>query len=73
MKNNVTGRRSDFVAASRFDYRLKARSAAVGRGIDPGSVHGVALRPSEEYVHKAQHRPRSASGKLDVGALEYRP
>jgi hypothetical protein len=73
MKNNVTGRRSDFVAASRFDYRLKARSAAVGRGIDPGSAHGVALRPSEEYVHKAQHRPRNTSGKLDVGALEYRP
>lgn len=73
LRNNVTGRRSDFVDPSHFDYRLKARSAAVGRGVEPGSAHGVALRPSEEYVHKAQHRPRSTSGKLDVGALEYRP
>ncbi|HET7763755.1 MAG TPA: right-handed parallel beta-helix repeat-containing protein [Burkholderiales bacterium] len=73
LRNNVTGRRSDFVDPSHYDYRLKARSAAVGRGVDPGSARGVALRPSEEYVHKAQHRPRSASGKLDAGALEYRP
>jgi len=24
-----------------------------------------------EYVHKAQKRVRSSSGKLDLGALEY--
>lgn len=72
-RNNVTGRRSDFVDPSHFDYRLKARAAAVGRGIEPGSANGIPLRPTEEYVHKAQRRPRSNSGKLDVGALEYRP
>lgn len=73
LHNNVTGRRSDFVDPTNFDYRLKARAAAVGRGTEPGSAHGVELRPAEEYVHKAQGRPRSNSGKLDAGALEYRP
>jgi len=73
LRNNVRGQRSDFVDPSHFDYRLKARAAAVGRGIEPGSAHGIALRPAEEYVHKAQKRPRSNPGKLDVGALEYRP
>lgn len=72
-RNNVTGRRSDFVDPSHFDYRLKARAAAVGRGMEPGSANGISLRPAEEYVHKAQRRPRSNSGKLDAGALEYRP
>lgn len=72
LRNNVTGRSSDFVDPSHFDYRLKARARAIGRGIEPGSAHGVSLLPAEEYVHKAQGRPRSGSGRLDVGALQYR-
>jgi Right handed beta helix region len=73
LRNNLTARRSDFVDPSRYDYRLKRRAAAIGRGVDPGSAHGVALRPTEEYVHTAQGRPRGDSGALDVGALSYRP
>jgi parallel beta helix pectate lyase-like protein len=73
LTNNVTARRSDFVDADHFDYRLKPGAAAIGRGVDPGSAHGTALRPTEEYAHKAQKRPRGSTGKLDLGALEYRP
>jgi hypothetical protein len=73
LRNNVTARRFDFVDPAHFDYRLRARAAAVGRGIELESAHGISLRPTEEYVHKAQNRPRSGSGRLDAGALEYRP
>jgi len=72
LKNNVNARKSDFADLSNFDYRLKPRAAAIGRGVDPGSAQGVALRPTDEYVHKAQGRPRPDSGKLDAGALQYR-
>jgi hypothetical protein len=70
--DNATVARSVFVDAAAFDYRLRAGAAVIGRGIDPGSAHGVGLRPVAEYVHKAGTRPRSASGKLDLGAIEYR-
>jgi hypothetical protein len=72
-RSNVTARKTDFVDAARFDYRLKPRAAAIGHAVDPGSAHGVALRPAQEYVHKAQGRARVNSDKLDAGALAYRP
>jgi hypothetical protein len=71
MRSNVTARKADFIDESNFDYRLTARAAAVRHGIEPGSAHGLDLRPTEEYVHKAQSRPREA-GQLDAGALKYR-
>jgi len=72
-RGNVSVRRSDLVDADNFDYRLRPRAAAIGRAVDPGSAHGVALRPAFEYVHKAQSRARVNSDKLDAGALAYRP
>ena len=69
---NVVLARTDFVNARAFDYRLRAGAAAIGRGVDPGSAHGVELRPTAEYVHGAQQRERARSGNLDAGALEYR-
>jgi Right handed beta helix region len=72
LRNNVTAGKRDFVNAARFDYRLKAGSAAIGHAIDPGSARGFELRPTAEYVHKAKKRARSTSGRLDAGALEYR-
>ena len=72
LRNNLTVARTDFVNPDGFDYRLKNGTAIVGRGVDPGSVHGVELRPTAEYTHKAGKRPRSDSGKLDLGAFEYR-
>jgi hypothetical protein len=72
LRNNVVAAKTDFVDPADFDYRLKAGSVAIGRGVDPGSAHGFALRPTAEYAHKAQKRTRNSSGKLDAGALEYR-
>ena len=72
LRNNVLAAKTDFVDPAGFDYRLKAGVLAIGRGVDPGSAHGFELRPTAEYAHKAATRTRSSSGKLDVGALEYR-
>jgi hypothetical protein len=72
VRNNVSLPKKDFVDRARFDYRLKAGAAAIGRAIDPGRADGFELRPSAEYVHKARKRPRSNSAKFDLGALEYR-
>jgi hypothetical protein len=71
-RSNVSARKSDFVDAAQFDYRLKPRAAAIGHAVDPGSAHGVSLRPAREYVHKAQDRARVNAAKLDAGALAYR-
>lgn len=73
LRNNAVAPKTDFVDAARFDYRLKTGAAAIGRGVDPGTVYGFDLRPEAEYVHKAGKRARSNPGKLDLGALEYRP
>lgn len=72
LRDNVVAPKSDLVDAAGFDYRLKPGGAAIGRGIDPGSAHGIELRPTEEYVHRAGSRQRANRGKLDAGALEYR-
>jgi hypothetical protein len=63
---------NDFVAAGKFDYRLKPGSRAVGQGVEAGSAYGVSLRPSAEYQHPLQTRARSTSGSLDLGALQHR-
>jgi len=72
LRNNLVTAKSDFVDPANFDYRLKAGAAAIGRAVDPGSTRDFELRPTAEYVHKAQSRVRSSSGKLDMGAFEYR-
>lgn len=72
LRGNIAVPKTDFVDPAAFDYRLKAGAAAIGRGIDPGSAHGFALRPVAEYVDGAQRRVRNNRAKLDAGALEYR-
>ena len=72
LSNNVVSAKTAFVDPAGFDYRLKAGAAAIGRGVNPGSAYGFELRPTAEYAHKAKTGTRSSSGKLDLGALEYR-
>jgi len=72
LRNNVAVVITDFVDPANFDYRLKAGAAAIGRAIDPGSAYGFELRPTAEYIHKTKKRTRINSGKLDIGAFEYR-
>jgi len=73
LRNNHRAARSELVDPDNFDYRLRAGSRAIGRGLDAGSAYGFLLRPGAEYQHPMQMRRRSAPGHLDLGALEYRP
>jgi hypothetical protein len=72
LRSNVIAAKTDFADPAHFDYSLKPGAAAIGRGVEPGTARGYALRPVAEYVHKAQARIRRNSGRFDAGALEYR-
>jgi len=72
LRNNRRAAKGGFVDLEHFDYRLKRGAAGIGRGIDAGSAYGYVLRPAAEYRHPSQMTPRSTSGRLDLGALEYR-
>ena len=71
-RHNVVAPAGDLVGAAVYDYRLRAGAAAIDRGTDPGTAHGLRLWPSNEYVHRAGGRRRPLQGALDAGALEYR-
>lgn len=71
-RSNRRAGKADFADPANFDYRLRPGAAGIGRGSDPGSTYGFALRPSSEYQHPLKMRSRSAFGRLDLGALEYR-
>ena len=68
MRANKHIQRSELWDPDRYDYRPRK---AVGRAIEAGSPYGFVLRPSAEYQHPLQMRPRRASGPLDIGALEH--
>lgn len=72
LSSNATVARSAFVDAAAFNYHLKDEGAAIGRGTDPGMVHGLELRPTAEYAHKAARRERKDSDMPDLGAFAYR-
>lgn len=68
---NLSGKKTDLADPASFDYRLKPGVRAIDAGVDPGEAHGFSLRPEEEYVHRADKRPRPSAGALDAGAYEY--
>jgi hypothetical protein len=61
------------VDAAAYDFRLKAGSPCIDRGVDPGAVAGFDLTPKFQYVHPCRRELRPVLGKLDVGAFEYAP
>ena len=69
--HNVWGSAKDLLAVRDYDYHLSADSKAINAGVDPGSAPGYALKPLEEYVHKANKMPRPQAGPLDAGAYEF--
>jgi hypothetical protein len=68
LKSNDPG----FVNRVRFDYHLKAGSAAIDAGVAPGAAAGFELTPVAEYVHPLSEQPRPQVGELDLGAYEAR-
>ena len=70
-RSNLRMAKGDLVDPDRLDYRLKARAAGIGKGIDAASAYGFSLRPSAEYQHPLRMRPRPGSGPLDLGAHQH--
>lgn len=71
--HNVFGTAKDVISLPNYDYRLSPNSKAIDAGVDPGSAHGYNLKPTEEYVHKANNVARPAMRVIDVGAYEFVP
>ena len=59
----------DLADAARADYRLRARSPALGQAVDPGDADGCTLAPSHEYQHPRRLRPLAARA-AHPGALQ---
>ncbi len=66
---NAVAGPEDVVSAAAGDYRLRASSALVGKGIDPGTANEVSLRLEREYVHPMRGRS-SPAGPVNPGALQ---
>ncbi len=56
---------------ARYDYRLTARSPAIGKGAPPGKFADFDLAPTLQYAHPCQTEPRPAGKVLDVGAYQF--
>src|SRR3954466_7010328 len=70
-RSNLRTTKADFINPDKLDYRLKARGAGIGKGIDAGSPYGFSLRPTEEYRHPLGKGPRASSAPLDLGAHQH--
>lgn len=68
--HNIMGNKDELISPLTYDYQLKPDAKAVNAGVEPGSVQGFSLQPTDQYVHKASSEPRPKSGRIDVGAYE---
>jgi hypothetical protein len=73
LSHNLQSPNPGLVDAAAFDYHLKAGSAAIDAGIDPGMANGFALAPTAQYVYKTDTEPRPRVGPIDIGAYELQP
>ncbi len=60
-----------FLDTRNYDYRLTAKSPAIGGGIDPGAVNNFSLAPAAEYIHPLRWRPIAGKGPIDIGAYQF--
>ena len=67
-----TAAETGFVDAAAFDFRLKAGSPCIDKGVDPGKFGEFSLVPESQYVHPAKTEKRPTVGALDVGAFEFK-
>lgn len=52
--DNFKASTTDFASPATFNYHLRQGSLLVGKAADPGTINGVALRPTREYVYPWQ-------------------
>jgi hypothetical protein len=72
-ESNLTAVNPGFVNAPSLNYQLTSGSAAIDAGVNPGSINGFSLTPTNEYVAVANTEPRPVEGPLDIGAYEFVP
>jgi hypothetical protein len=68
-RNNRNVGWSEFVQASRQDYRLAAASGLRNAAVDPGEANGVGLAMKREYVHPRHSHPLEG-GAHALGAVQ---
>ena len=73
LRFKTMGEAVGFVNPAAYDFRLKAGSPCIDRGVDPGVLGEVSLRPEFQYVHPCDRMKRPDDGKIDIGAFEYVP
>jgi hypothetical protein len=72
-ESNLAAVNPGFVNAASLNYQLTSGSAAIDAGANPGSINGLGLTPTNEYVAVANTEPRPVEGPLDIGAYEFVP
>ncbi len=60
-----------FVNPAKYDFRLRAGSPCIDKGVAPGKAGKFSLAPEFEYVHPHGKAKRPSDGKLDAGAHEF--
>ncbi|HUB98174.1 MAG TPA: hypothetical protein VL993_19780, partial [Stellaceae bacterium] len=71
LSHNVITASPGFYDQANRNYHLAAHAAAIGAGVDPGTVHGMSLAPAFEFEFPATGVPRPALAHLDAGAYQY--
>ena len=67
---NHIASRSGLRDADRGDYRLQPAAALRGQGVEPGSAHGVDLRPGFEFTLPAGTRAIAPPARWSPGAYQ---
>jgi hypothetical protein len=65
-----TAAAAGFVDPGQYDFRLKAGSPCIDKGVDPGKFGDFSLAPDFQFVLPPKSEKRLANGKPDVGAYE---
>lgn len=72
-QGNVRTHEPHFLDRSGFDYRLRAGSPAIGKGVDLGGYDESDLTPRYVYVHALKVEPRPVGNVPDAGAYQFAP